>query len=922
MNKFIKIFMVIAFLGLTGATYAQKVTVTGVVTDSLNNPLEMANVVAINNETKGLDGFGITNEKGIYKMNVNENTKYNIKVSYLGYKTREIVLDTKTADITKNFILLDEAESLDGVEITYEMPVSVKGDTIEYNADSFATGTEKKLEDILKNLPGVEVNDDGEIEVEGQSVGKVMVEGKDFFDGDSKLASKNIPANALDKIQVLKNYNEVGQLKGVTDNQDSYAINIKLKEGKKNFWFGEITAGVGNDERYIAHPKLFYYNPNYSINLITNFNNIGEVAFSRRDYFRFTGGFGGGGSSGSGTSFNVGSSDMGFLTVQNNRAKEINSKFGAANFSYSPKKTWDLSGFAIYSGNNTDMQQNTFRQYKSNADGTQPSPDESTESLTNQRSDLALLKLSSSYKPNADNHFDYDIFGRISSQKEVQDLFSTLTGNIDEVQKQDPYSINQNANYYYTLNAKNIFAVEAQYLIQEEDPFYNAALAQSDQFRLDEVLGMDQNQDGFDVVQDKLVKTNKLDAKIDYWYITGDKSNVKFTLGSLLSTQKFNSEIFQILDNGNKFTLDNAVSSVDNDVKYNFSDVYLAFEYRVKAGIFTFTPGVSVHNYTTKNAQLGSTVTDDFVRLLPSFTTRMQLKKSEDINFNYRMTTSFSDVNQFASSFVMNNYNSLFQGNRDLESALSHNLSLRYNNFNMFNFSNIRASVSYNKRVDQVRNISDFLSYANPDFPATSNDEFIETSNRISSPFNSNFADETFSANGSFERTFGKIKGGLGATMNYSKFNQIVNNEQAVNESFTTSYRGSLGTRFLNAPNIEFGYNLSINNYEQPNGSSIKYFTHRPSVKLDASFLKSFIFNADYSYYNYKNEVESLNTYTFMDASLGYQKKDSQWEYILGVTNLFNTKSLNQDSDNTLFVSTSEYFIQPRYVTLKVRYNL
>lgn len=922
MTKLFRYFAFAVLFAVTSTVSAQKITLTGVVTDSVDNPLDMANVVAINQDTKVLDGFGITNVKGLYKINVNANSKYSLKISYLGYKTREVLIETKEADITANYVLLEEAQSLDGVEITYEMPVTVKGDTIEYNADSFKTGTEKKLEDVLKNLPGVEVNDDGEIEVEGKTVGKVMVEGKDFFDGDSKLASKNIPSNALDKIQILKNYSEVGQLSGVSNNQDSYAINIKLKEGKKNFWFGEVTAGGGNDERFIAHPKLFYYHPEYSINLITNFNNIGEVPFTRRDYYRFTGGFGGGGSAGSGTSFNVGSSDMGFLTTQNNRAKDINARFGAANFSFSPKKTWDLSGFAIYSGNSTDMQQNTFRQYKARTDGTQPSPDESTESVTAQKSDLGLLKLSSSYKPNANNHFDYDIFGRISTQKEDQDLFSTLTGDVTEIQKQNPYSINQNANYYYTLDAKNIFAVEAQYLMQEEDPFYNATLSQSDQFRLDDVLGMDQSQTGFDVVQDKLIKTNKLDAKIDYWHITGDKSNIKFTVGSLLSTQKFSSDIFQILDNGNKFTLDDAINDVANDVKYNFNDIYLAFEYRLKAGIFTITPGVSVHNYTTKNTQLGSTVKDEFVRLLPSFNTRMQLKKSEDINFDYRLTNSFSDVSQFAAAFVMNNYNSLFQGNRNLESALSHNLSLRYNNFNMFNFSNIRGSVSYNKRVDQVRNISDFLNYPNPDYPATSDDEFIQTSNRISSPFNSNFADESFSASGSFERTFGKIKAGLGANLNYSKFNQIVDNEQAINESFSTSYRGSLGTRFQNAPNIEVGYNLSVNAYEQPNGSSITYYTHRPNLRLDAAFLNGFIFNADYSYYNYKNEVESINTYTFLDTSLGYQKKDSKWEYIVGVTNVFNTTSLNQDSDNALFVSTSEYYIQPRYATLKIRYNL
>jgi hypothetical protein len=86
---------------------------------------------------------------------------------------------------------------------------------------------------------------DGNITVEGKSVQKIMVEGKDFFDGDTKIATKNIPANALDKIQVLRNYNEVTNLKGLENNEENVAINIKLKEGKKNFWFGDITAGAG-----------------------------------------------------------------------------------------------------------------------------------------------------------------------------------------------------------------------------------------------------------------------------------------------------------------------------------------------------------------------------------------------------------------------------------------------------------------------------------------------------------------------------------------------------------------------------------------------------------------------------------------------------------------------------------------------------
>ena len=177
-------------------------------------------------------------------MSLGKNGKYKLQVSYIAYKTFEEIFSTKEANVDKDFTLVPD-NSLDAVELTYEMPVTIKGDTLIYNADSFKNGSERKLEDVLERLPGVEINDDGQIEVEGKTVSKIMVEGKDFFDGDTKLATKNIPSNAVDKVQVLRNYAEVGQLSGVQNNQDNVAINIKLKEGKKNLWFGDITAGTG-----------------------------------------------------------------------------------------------------------------------------------------------------------------------------------------------------------------------------------------------------------------------------------------------------------------------------------------------------------------------------------------------------------------------------------------------------------------------------------------------------------------------------------------------------------------------------------------------------------------------------------------------------------------------------------------------------
>ena len=228
-----KIYLSAIFLLIFSFSYSQ-IKLEGYVKDSLGNGLELANVIAINKATSALDSYGITNEDGRYKLNLKKNTIYSIQVSYIGMKSAAERLETLTSDITKDFVL-QEDNLLDEVELTYEMPVTVSGDTLTYNADSFNKGTERKLEDVLENLPGVEINDDGQVEVEGKVVTKVMVEGKDFFDGDSKLATKNIPSNAVDKVQVLKNYAEVGQLSGVTNNQNNVALNIKLKEGKKNF---------------------------------------------------------------------------------------------------------------------------------------------------------------------------------------------------------------------------------------------------------------------------------------------------------------------------------------------------------------------------------------------------------------------------------------------------------------------------------------------------------------------------------------------------------------------------------------------------------------------------------------------------------------------------------------------------------------
>ncbi|WP_395043349.1 carboxypeptidase-like regulatory domain-containing protein [Flavobacterium sp.] len=893
-----------AFLLISTFSFAQTIRFEGNVLESGKTPLEMANVMAVNDVTKGVDAYAITNDKGKFVLNLKQNASYSIKFSYLGMKNKEISIVTKAENITQNVSLESGGIELDGVEIVREMPVSIKGDTIVYNADSFKTGTERKLEDVLKKLPGVEVNADGEIEVEGKKVSKLMVEGKDFFDGDTKLGVKNIPADAIDKIQVLRNYNENSILKGVENNQDNLAMNIKLKAGKKNFWFGDMTAGIGvghQEERYLINPKLFYYNPKYSINLITNFNNIGELPLTIQDYFKFTGGFRSMMAKG-GSNFNIASNDLGISILRNNRAKEIETNFGATNFSFNVNKAWSLSGFGILSSSITDLET------KSQTNILEPNSSQvlSTENrneIAHQKSNLGLFKLSSSYKPSASLQFDYDILSKLSKQDESNDLLresivsnTSTTETILARKKQNPTSFNQNLNLYYTYNDKNIFAFETQHLYQDEDPFYNANL-QTQPFNL---LGYTSGENRNDINQNRFVKTNKIDSKLDYYYMITPKSNFNVTLGNTFSHQNFDSSIFQVLDNGSINDLYDNENK--NRVTYNFNDVFLGMHYKILSGKFTFTPGVSFHNYTMSNNQLATTYNQKFFKILPDFLAIYQIKKAESLTYNFGLTNNFTDINKLAEGFVLNGYNSLSRGNRTLENATSQTHSLTYFKYNMFNFENISGNLFYSRNTNAVKTRS-----------------FFNGVNQTSSPFNSDFADESFSGRAMYGRSFYRYyKASLSARINWSKFNNIQNNVFSTNESFTQSYSINTSTNFKKLPNIEIGYDLTVNDY---NGT--KFYTDKPSIQLDYYFMDSFSFVSEYEFYHYYNSNKSVeNEYDFLSASLIYQKKDSKWEYKVAATNLLNTTSLNDDNFTQFSTRTSQYIVQPRYVIFSVKYNL
>ncbi len=228
-NKFIQGVVFFVFIFFTQIMSSQTISLDGVVRDSLNNYLPYVCIIAkpdtVNLRMKSV----ITDEKGRFHLDLKQNMTYSISISHMAYNNYNFnYVALKNEE--KAIYLQESLNQLN--EVIIKLPMIVKQDTIIYNTDEFITGEEKKLKDILNKLPGIQVDENGEITSKGKAVTHTLVENKLFFGGNSKLAVENIPANAIEQVILLDNYNEVSFLKGLIDTDD-LAINIKLKEKKR-----------------------------------------------------------------------------------------------------------------------------------------------------------------------------------------------------------------------------------------------------------------------------------------------------------------------------------------------------------------------------------------------------------------------------------------------------------------------------------------------------------------------------------------------------------------------------------------------------------------------------------------------------------------------------------------------------------------
>lgn len=693
------------------SVFAQKsVDLTGIVTDSTGNGLLAATAVLLEKKDSTLTAFSITEADGRFLMKKIKPGDYLLQVSFVGYAThwQPLYLAEGKGEMDLGQIKLSPASSLlNEVEVTADrVPLRMKSDTLEYNAAAFKVQPGAVVEDLLKKLPGVEVQSDGTIRAQGETVRNVFVDGKEFFGNDPQVATKNLPAEAVDKVQVYNKKSEMAEFTGVEDGQKAKTINLQLKEDHKNGYFGNATAGGGSDNRYQGRFNLNRFSQNSQLSAIGMANNNNQAGFSFNDYMQFMGGLGsmmsggGGGSRSVRLSFDLGQTG---IPLEGGQVDGILATAAAGlNFNRDFGKKTKLQSSYFLSRIQNDIVRNVDRQ---NLLG-------DAAFLSTEDEDRTALSLN--HRLNVSLRHEIDSFSNFSLRSSLafsdakyeslglSQTFST-SGLLQNENLRDYHSDGQrfdltNSATYRRRFSKNGRAFVADGSLNFGDNQQEGRLASKTSFFQNEKdsVQLDQRQYSTDDAMSYGLGASYTEpiGKAKYLEINASRQNY-----SNETVKNF----YDIFANGEELN-----TSLSNRFNRGYTYDRAGMNLMVNRKKWNLTGGTALQRSTLKGQQLGEfePVKRSFTRLLPSLF--FSLEPGIGRNFNFEYITNLREPSPEQLQPLLDNSDPLNQyiGNPDLQPEYAHRLSARFMRFDQFTFTSIFANVEAEFVKDRITNAS------------------------------------------------------------------------------------------------------------------------------------------------------------------------------------------------------------------------
>lgn len=692
---------------------AQKFDVTGTINSEAEGTMANATAVLLTQSDSILTSFNITNSKGEFKMKV-DNGDYILQVTYLGYATYYEAFSINNAPKDFGAITIEEASGeLANFTVQDEViPVQVKQDTIVYNADAFETQPNAAVEDLLEQLPGVEVDQDGNIKAQGEEVTKILVDGEEFFGDDPQIASKNLPADIVESVEVFDKESDFSEFTGIDDGQDYRTINLVLEEGKNVGYFGNVTAGGGLQDRSdldSADKEIIPFNFKANINRFTKnsqlsfigmANNINESGFSFRDYIDFMGGVSNIMSSGAGWDPSASGIPIGNLLGDG----YLTTAAGGLNYNYkfAEETRLNVSYFATYMDN--EMRSSLFREsYFTD------STFSTTESDITEFNNLNHA-VNMTFRHEIDTLSDLVMRGNFSlSDSKTTNEYTSFTSNEEGFGQTSSDRISDDNTDYYKWNAsatyRRKFKKKGRFLILEasggmDNTTYASNMNSINGFDLSLTPFFDTLNQRTDIFADNL----NYYGKIGWTEPLGGGKYLDLSYSYSDAINESEKSVFDVDPFVSSTEYYNALLSNSFEKDYEYHTGGLKFMVSKKKYTLQFGSNLQQANLQGANLTNGFDTTQSFLNVLPNAMFNYNISNYSKFQVRYNSNVNEPSLEQLQPILDNSNPLSLYIGNPNLTPEFRHNVSMNYNIFSQFSFTSfmIWANAIYTK--DKITN--------------------------------------------------------------------------------------------------------------------------------------------------------------------------------------------------------------------------
>ena len=651
------------------------VNVTGsVVEQGSDTPIEQATVRLLNVKDSAMVRGVVSARNGSFTLKNVKKGSYLLHITFIGYdplyQPLQITGKKNPVNVGKLELSDGAIELGEAVVIGKAPEVTVRNDTVEYNADSYKVTEGSVLEDLLKKMPGVEVDSEGKITVNGKEVKKVMVDGKEFFSDDPKVASKNLPAKMIDKLQVLDKKSDMAQMTGFDDGEEETVINLTVKPGMKQGWFGNAYGGYGSKDRYEGNAMVNRFVNNDQITFMGGTNNTNNMGFSDLASTMFSGMGGGGGRRGG---FGAGSG----ITSSGNAGLNFSKEF-------KPDKL-TLGGNTRYSHSDNDARSKSDRQNILPGDS---SSYDNSEAMSRTKSDNFGVDFRLEWKPDTMTQLIFR--PSFSLSHSMNDNFSDATTLDNE---RDTVNTNKSSNYSesngYNLNASIDFSRK----LNNKGRVFSATLSggnsdsYSDGMNRSDIVYFNQT----DALKNSIIdQRSRYDNKgfnyrayVSWVEPIGHNNFIQATYSISQRKQEALKNVYNQDADGIYNVLD---SAYNQSYRNNFISQRASLSFKSQRAKFNYTIGLNLDpSYSSSENFVGDTtlskITRKVVNLSPMAQFNYMFDKRTNLRIMYNGRTSQPSMTQLQPVADISDPTNITIGNPDLNPRYTNNVFIRFQQF-------------------------------------------------------------------------------------------------------------------------------------------------------------------------------------------------------------------------------------------------